>query len=111
MSRKSLKEERIEVFPLQIPESIRHYISADKVYSCAQAEVIGAGEVNSLVWFDPFCLVVNPPLLYELGKSNELVSLTYKDRMIDLDMVNDIEIEEPLRSWLLSREEIKTSGS
>lgn len=250
---KSLEGERVEVFSLHTPESIRHYLFADKVYGCAQAEAMATGKVGTLVCIDPICLVVNPPVLYDLGEAydaavrpvhiqnvglrvdepvdefwrgiyktvgvrdiemtvqsfvaqqslrayfnshsfavnpslglmqrwlegfqkmvgdqkfqkvacqderhqvflfqamlsallatsvdpqrmrilpptynypynlqgsisperrvmvmNELVSLTYEDRLIDPAVVQDIAIEEPLRSWLLGREEIKTSGS
>ena len=250
---KSLEGERVEVFPLHVPEAIRHYLFANKVSGCAQAEAMMAGKVGSLVWIDPNCLVVNPPVLYDLGEAygaavrpvhirnvglsvtepvdafwwgiykavgvqdiemtvqsfvdqqtlrayfnshafavnpssglmqrwlegfqmlvcdrefqnsgcqderhqiflfqallsallvtsidqqririlpptynypynlqqslaperrvkvlNELVSFAYEDKPVDPAVVNDIGIEEPLRSWLLSREETKTSGS
>ena len=246
------KQVDVEIFPLDVPESIRHYLFASKVSVCAQAEAMAAGKVRSLVWIDPNCLVVNPPVLYALVEGydaavrpvhirnvglpvnepldafweeiyktvgvqdiemavqsfvdqqtlrayfnshafavnpslglmqqwlegfqtlvcdqefqkhacqdeshqvflfqallsallvtsidprririlpptynypynlqqslaperrakvlNELVSLTYEDRPIDPAVVNDIVIEEPLRTWLLNREEIKASG-
>jgi hypothetical protein len=37
------------------------------VFACSQAEKIVPPETKSLVWIDPNCLIVQPPLLFELG--------------------------------------------
>ncbi len=57
----------IRVIPLNVPTTIRDYIFGDKVYACAQAEAMATPEAQSLVWIDPICMVVNPPLLFDLG--------------------------------------------
>jgi len=59
----------VQVLPLRVPDTIRHYLFADKVFACAQAEAMMDGQAQSLVWIDSTCLVVNPPVLYDLGLS------------------------------------------
>ena len=63
----NLAGQGIQIIPLSTPETMRHYIFADKVYACAQAEELAAGKVQSLIWIDPGCLVINPPLQFDLG--------------------------------------------
>lgn len=55
------------IFPLAVPENVAHYFFADKVFACAQAEAMAGPGVQSLVWIDPECLVVQPPALFDLG--------------------------------------------
>jgi hypothetical protein len=43
------------------------YPFASKLRACAQAEALADARLRSLVWFNPGCLVVNPPLLFDLG--------------------------------------------
>jgi hypothetical protein len=59
----------VQVLPLAVPDTVRHYWYAAKVYACARAEEMAAQSVRSLVWFSPSCLVVNPPLLFDLASS------------------------------------------
>lgn len=66
---KGLEGEGIRVFPLIAPRSVRHYWFANKVYACARAEELAAPEVQSLVWFSSDCLIINPPLLFDLDPS------------------------------------------
>jgi hypothetical protein len=64
---KDLEDERTRVIPLSVPESIRGYRFASKVYTCARAEEMAGPEVRSLVWISPDCLVLRPPVLFDLG--------------------------------------------
>ena len=59
----------VRVLPLTVPESVRHYVLAPKVYACAQAEALVPPDIQSLVWLSPACFVVKPPLLFDLGAS------------------------------------------
>ncbi|MBN2380219.1 hypothetical protein JXM67_10520 [candidate division WOR-3 bacterium] len=56
-----------EVVHLEIPDSIAEYIFADAVSACALAEDKAKGKFRSLIWIDTSCLVVQPPLLMNLG--------------------------------------------
>ena len=40
---------------------------ADKVYACAHAEELATGQFQSLIWIDPACLIIQPPLLFDLA--------------------------------------------
>jgi hypothetical protein len=59
----------VELFPLDIPSSIKDYIFSEKVSACSQAEKMAKPETKSFVWIDPNCIVVQPPLLFDLGDS------------------------------------------
>ena len=59
--------ERIHRFPLAVEDSCPPYPLAEKVYACARAEEMAGPEVRSLVWLSLDCLVINPPLLFDLG--------------------------------------------
>lgn len=63
----SLAGAGVQIIPLSVPEAVRHYFFADKVYACARAEEMAGPGVRSLVWIDPACLVIKPPLLFELA--------------------------------------------
>jgi hypothetical protein len=59
----------VRVLPLTVPDTVRHYLFASKVYACAQAEELAGPEIQSLIWLSPDCLIVKPPLLFDLGRS------------------------------------------
>jgi hypothetical protein len=59
----------VQVIPLSTPETVRGYAFADKVWACARAEELATSEVRSLVWIDPVCLVIQPPVLFDLAPS------------------------------------------
>jgi hypothetical protein len=58
----------LTVIPLQVPDAIRKALFSEKVFAGAQAEAMAGADVGSLVWIDPGCLVVQPPLLYALDE-------------------------------------------
>lgn len=89
---RKLGGEQIEVFPLYVPENIRHYLFAEKVSASAQAEVMMAGKVQSLVWIDPICLVVNPPELYDLGDTNDAAVRPVHIRNIGLPVSEPVDV-------------------
>jgi hypothetical protein len=64
-----LETSKAEIFKLEIPAAIREYYFSEKVCACAQAESMAVGQVNSLVWIDPACLVLRPPNLFDLGET------------------------------------------
>jgi len=65
----SLEGMDVQVFSLSVPDTVRHYYFADKVYACAQAEEMVTPRVQSLIWIDPACLIIKPPLLFDLSQS------------------------------------------
>lgn len=62
-----LAGEGVLILPLSVADSTSHYLFSDKVTASAQAEAMSAGQTRSLVWIDPTCLIVNPPVLFDLG--------------------------------------------
>lgn len=63
------ESENVQIFPLDVPEAVGQYYFANKVFACAQAEQMAESGVRSLIWIDPECLIIKPPLLFDLGKS------------------------------------------
>jgi hypothetical protein len=61
--------ERVHRFPLAVEEGCPPYPFAEKVYACAQAEAMAGPGIRSLVWLSLDCLIVNPPLLFDLGSA------------------------------------------
>lgn len=59
---------KVEIMPLTIPAALRNYPFAGKVLACAAAEALLTPEVRSLIWLDPDCLILQPPLLFDLGE-------------------------------------------
>lgn len=57
----------VDVLPMNVTESVKDYDLSEKVWACAEAERLAASKVRSLVWLSPDTLIVNPPVLYELG--------------------------------------------
>jgi len=65
----SLESKNVQVFSLSIPDTVKGFYFADKVCACALAEEMATSAVQSLVWIDPVCLIIRPPLLFDLGPS------------------------------------------
>jgi hypothetical protein len=63
----NLRGPNVHVFPLNLAGN--DYYFWDKVYACARAEEMADDQVQSLIWIDPSCLVINPPLLFNLNSS------------------------------------------
>ena len=59
----------VQILPLALPETVKGSFFADKVFACARAEEMVSPRVRSLVWIDPVCLVIRPPLMLSLGRS------------------------------------------
>jgi hypothetical protein len=60
---------RVRCLPLGLPEGFPPYPFAEKVYACARAEEMAGTAVRSLVWLSLDCLIVNPPVLFDLAPS------------------------------------------
>jgi hypothetical protein len=62
-----LVSSQVKVFPLSVPEAVKNYPFGEKVFACARAEVLAPVTINSLIWLDLNCLVIQPPELFNLG--------------------------------------------
>jgi hypothetical protein len=56
----------VQRFPLVVRDDCPPYPFAEKVYACAKAEKMAGPDLRSLVMLSLDCLVVNPPLLFDL---------------------------------------------
>jgi hypothetical protein len=65
----SLQDMGVRVLPLTVPDAVNRYWFADKVYACARAEELAIPGVQSLIWLSPDCLIIKPPLLFNLTSS------------------------------------------
>ena len=63
-----LVEKGVEVLALSLPDTVKGYYFADKVFACAKAEEMAESGRQSLIWIDPTCLIIRPPVLYDLGR-------------------------------------------
>ncbi len=66
VSCKELEDHHTECIMLDIPKNLRSYYYGDKVFACARAEELFPDQ-ETLIWIDPGCLVVNPPVEYMLN--------------------------------------------
>jgi hypothetical protein len=63
----SLAAPGVAIVPLDVPPSLAAYPYGAKVLACARAEAGAQGGARSLIWLDPECLVVRPPVAFDLG--------------------------------------------
>jgi len=61
----NLKDVNVHIFPLKMPDSIKHFLFSDKVFAAYLAEEMTGSNIRSLIWIDPSCFIVKPPLLYD----------------------------------------------
>ena len=61
----------VQRLPLVVEPRYRDYAFAGKVAAMAQAEQMAGPEAGSLIWLSLDCLIVNPPLLFELGPAHD----------------------------------------
>lgn len=66
---KNLEAEDVRIFPLLLPDTVRQYYFASKVYAAARAEEMAPEGLQSLVWTASDCLFINPPVLFDLEQS------------------------------------------
>lgn len=61
--------ENIQFTPLALDPTApgSDYPFASKVHACAQAETLAGSSTHTLIWFNPGCLAVSPPLLFDLA--------------------------------------------
>ena len=67
----SLEGEGVQILPLEVPQSIAHYYYGAKVYACARAEELAPVGVGTLTWLSVENLIVQPPLLFDLGETSD----------------------------------------
>jgi hypothetical protein len=61
------EDDRTRLLPLVVPAPVAAYPFGRKVAACAQAEQLVPDGTRSLVWIDSSCLIVQPPIFFDLG--------------------------------------------
>ena len=89
----------VHCFPLAIEEACPPYPFAEKVYACAQAEAMAGPDIRSLVWLSLDCLVINPPLLFDLGPAPDTASADAAFRPVHHRNVGSPAHEPPDDFW------------
>lgn len=64
-----LADANARVIPFTVPERLRGYPFASLVTACKCAEELAPAGTPALVWLDSNCLIVQPPLLFDLGSA------------------------------------------
>jgi hypothetical protein len=59
--------DRVRYIPLALQDDDPAYPFAEKVYACARAQEMAGPDVRSLIWLGLDCLIINPPVLFDLG--------------------------------------------
>ncbi len=69
-----LKARGAKIVTLEMDDRLKGYPLADKVYACAQLERMIGNESRALVWMNPECLVLRPPVELTL-KPHEAIAV------------------------------------
>jgi hypothetical protein len=76
---------RTRVIPLEVPAALGQYPFGSKVAACARAEAMAGDEIRSLIWIDPGCLVIAPPVLFLLEDGERSAVRPVHIRNVGLD--------------------------
>ncbi len=90
----SLADGHIMIFPLDVPDTVKGYFFASKVWACAQAEAMALPGVQSLIWIDPVCLVIKPPVLFALNHAFDAAV-----RPVHIKNIGQLPTEPPDSFW------------
>ena len=62
-----LSRDGVSLHGLARPEGVGQYTLDSKVYTCAAAEDLLEDSCESMIWISPDCMIVNTPILFQLG--------------------------------------------
>jgi hypothetical protein len=66
-----LRDLGAEIIPLSVPDSVKSNWFAGKVCACARAEELAGTNTKTMIWISSDCLVIQPPVFFELGSSHD----------------------------------------
>lgn len=89
-----LKDLDAELIPLTIPDSVKSNWFAGKVYACARAEELAGKNIQSLIWISSNCLVIQPPVFFELGSSYDAAF-----RPVHIRNIGNLASQSPDEFW------------
>lgn len=91
---RDLERLNAEVFEIKEHDPVPRYLFGAQVYACARAEEMAQGRFDSLVWIDTSCLVVKPPVLYDVGDEADAAF-----RPVHIRNVGSLASQEPDGYW------------
>ena len=91
--------DRVLKIPLALQDGDPAYLFAEKVYACARAEDLAGPDVRSLVWLGLDCLIINPPLLFDLGPASGVAPADAAFRPVHHQNVGSLAHEPPDGFW------------
>ncbi len=91
--------EGVHRFPLVVEAGCPPYPFAEKVYAFARAEEMAGPEILSLVWLSLDCLVIQPPVLFDLGPVAGVPSAATAFRPVHHQNVGSPAHEPPDEFW------------
>jgi hypothetical protein len=91
--------EGVHRFSLAVEAGCPPYPFAEKVYACARAEEMAGPEIRSLVWLSLDCLVIHPPLLFDLGPLSGAPPADAALRPVHHQNIGSLAHEPPDRFW------------
>ena len=74
-----------------MPDRLRRYYFADKVYACARAEEMVDERIQSLIWIDAGCLIIRPPTLFHLRRSVDAAIRPVRIRHVGLSTTEPLD--------------------
>jgi hypothetical protein len=97
---------KTEIYPLDIPDTVRNYWFARKVCTCTQAERAATQDIHSLIWAGYDCLIIQAPVLLQLRTEYDAAFRPVHGRNVGLPVC------EPLNDfWQAIYERIKLPES
>jgi hypothetical protein len=91
--------EGVHRFHLALDESFPPYPFAEKVYACARAETMAGPEIRSLVWLSLDCIIINPPLLFDLGSQSVVAPADVAFRPVHIRNIGSPAQDPPDDFW------------
>ena len=91
--------EGVRRFPLALEEGCPPYLFAEKVYACAMAEKMAGPDMRCLVWLSLDCLIVNPPVLFDLGPAPSVAPADVAFRPVHHRNIGSAAHEPPDDFW------------
>ena len=91
--------EGVHCSPLTLEEIYPPYAFAEKVFACAMAEEMAGPEIRSLVWLGLDCLIVNPPVLFDLSAAPGVPPVDAAFRPVHHQNVGALAHEPPDGFW------------
>ena len=80
----ALAADGVDIHPLVLPDTVKDYWFGAKVTACSRAEELARPGVRSLIWLSSDCLIVKPPILFDLDPAYDAAARPVHIRNVGL---------------------------